>query len=83
MTDTKAPDLFQRLLAFMREADEWGTPADVLRSAEDAGLAIVTEADKRVLEAMRNATDKDLARGHRGDWTSPVLTAERARRNGT
>lgn len=44
-------DLFTRLLTFMGERDEWGTPADVLRSAEDAGLHIVSEADKRVLDA--------------------------------
>jgi hypothetical protein len=51
MADPKAPDLFQRLVTFMRESDEWGTPADVLRSAEDAGLAIVSEAERKVLEA--------------------------------
>lgn len=59
MADPRAPDLFQRLLTFMREADEWGTPADVLRSAEDAGLAIVSEADRRVLEACA-AIDEPL-----------------------
>lgn len=51
MADPKAPDLFQRVLMFMRDADEWSTPVDVLRSAEDAGLAIVSEADRKVLEA--------------------------------
>lgn len=41
---------------------------------------VVTKEERAVLEAMAGATDKDLARGHRGDWTVPVLTAELARR---
>lgn len=47
MADPEGPDLHARLLAFMREADEWGTPADVLRSAEEAGLHIVTSEERQ------------------------------------
>jgi hypothetical protein len=39
-----------------------------------------TEAEQAVLDAMANATEKDLNRGHRGDWAVAVLTAELARR---
>ena len=41
---------------------------------------VVTAADKAVLDAMAKASEKDLSRGHRGDWTVAVLSAELARR---
>ncbi len=39
------PDLFSCLLTFMRDRDEWGMPADVMRSAEEAGLSIIPTAN--------------------------------------
>ena len=54
---------------------------DGLRIALAAqGLHVVTAADKAVLDAMAKASEKDLGRGHRGDWTVSVLSAELARR---
>lgn len=44
------------------------------------GLHVITTEQKAVLEAMASATDKDLGRGHRGEWTVRVLDAELARR---
>jgi len=79
VADTKETDLFERLVTFMRESDEWGTPADVLRSAEEAGLHIVSEADKRVLESCAafpaEALTGDLypSRGNRDEWSGLSL----------
>lgn len=41
-TATAEEDMFHRVLAFMRESDEWGMPDDVMRSAREAGLVIVS-----------------------------------------
>lgn len=57
----RAIDIGNRLNAVFGERDEWGTWTDLLRSLNEAGLHLVTEADKRVLEAWRDVPDNELA----------------------
>ena len=61
-------NLFQRVLTFMRQSDEWGTPSDVLRSAEEAGISICTEAERKVLEESGKLSYAML----QYDFTPPV-----------
>lgn len=79
-------DIGQKLLAAMRESDEWAMPADLLRSLGDQGLSVCTAAERKVLEAMSlvPTTWCEMAVGSsqitRG--LAPLAAAELARRGG-
>lgn len=77
-------ELVQRLVAAMRESDEWATPADLLRSLEDQGLRLITPAEAAVLDACA-AMVPVANRFSTGDGMSlhdstEILRAELARR---
>jgi hypothetical protein len=81
---TSDDELTKNLYAALTERDEWATPADLLRSLRDVGLHIVTEAERKVLEACAAIPEQELrTAGNWRGWAKPIGEAELARRGGT
>jgi len=83
-------EMWSALQSLIRDSDGWGTPADVIRSLKERGLHLVTEAEKRVLDASWAIPDGTLSLALRevgaDNWVSlpgsivAHLQAEKSRR---